>query len=173
MSTTSSFVPADYEVSSGGSNFFKPKAGENKFRILSDALVGKEGWKDNTPFRRAGTDAVIDESEVDVETNPKTGKTKPKINDFMAFYVYDYFTGKIAIASFTQAGIKKAILSYAQNEEWGHPSNYDLNLKKSGEGLLTKYELTPSPAKALAKEVQEVVDAAKPSFDLAHALSVE
>ncbi len=166
---STSFLPKDYEVNSGGSDFFKLKAGDNKFRIVSDAIVGKEGWKDNKPFRRGGQDAVIDVTEVDVDQ--KSGK--PKINDYLACYVFNHDSGKVEIASFTQVGIKKALAEYAADDDWGHPSGYDITITKSGEGLATKYSIKPSVPKPLKADVQKVVDAAEPTFDLEGALSIE
>lgn len=165
----SSFVPDGYKASSSGSDFFTFKTGENKFRILTDALVGKEGWRDNKPFRRKGTDAHIDKDEVDIDDRTK----KPKINDFMAVYVFDHEDNKVKVAQFNQVGIKKTIISYANDEDWGHPSNYDFKVSKSGEGLLTKYTITPSIPKALPKEAQKVVDEQSEFFDLAGALGIE
>jgi hypothetical protein len=169
MPTTSSFLPKDYSVSTGGSDFFKLKNGENKFRILTNAVVGKEGWKDNRPFRRGGVDAVINADECDVDQ--KSGK--PKINDFMAFMVYSYNDEKIMIAEFTQTTIKKAIAEYANDEDWQSPLEYDLTVSKTGEGLLTKYSVKPSPAKPLKADVQKIVSEAEPSFDLITALSID
>jgi hypothetical protein len=168
MPNTKSFAPKEYEVKTGGSDFFKPQQGDNKFRILTDMISGIEGWKDNKPFRRP-EGSTIDADEVDVDQ--KSGK--PKINEFMAMYVYNYATKKIEIASFTQATIKKEILKYSRDEEWGHPDQYDITVSKSGEGLTTKYSFKFSPAKPLAKDVQTVVDAASPEFDLVKALSIE
>lgn len=165
---TSDFVPKDYEPTTGGSDFFKLVQGDNKFRILTDALIGKVGWNDNKPFRRGGTDAVIDASEVDVND-----QGKPKIQEFMAFYVYDYAAEKVKIAEFTQATIKKELVKYAQDEEWGHPSQYDITINKTGEKLTTKYSFKPSPAKPLSKTVQAVVDEATPTFDLKGALGID
>lgn len=166
--TTSSFIPKDYEVSDGASLFFKLKQGDNKFRVLSDALVGKLGWKDNKPFRRAGADAEISPEEVDV-----SDQGKPKIHDFMAFYIYDYATEKVCVAEFTQKGIKKEFVNYANDEEWGHPKEYDITISKSGEKLLTKYTFKPSPAKPFSKAVQAAFEEAEPTFDLAGALNIE
>lgn len=166
--TTSTFVPADYEVSSGGSSFLKLEAGDTKIRILTDALIGKVGWKDQKPFRRAGADAVIDPSEVDMND-----QGKPKINEFMAFYAYDYNTGKVVVVEFTQASIKKELVKYAQDADWGHPKNFDVTITKSGSGLLTKYSVKTSPPKAITKDIQEVVEAAEPTFDLAAILNIE
>lgn len=165
----SSFVPDGYKVSTSGGDFFKLTTGDNKFRILTDAVIGKEGWKDNKPFRRGGVDAHIDSDEVDLDEKTK----KPKINDFMAFYVLDHADNKVKIASFTQAGIKKSIMSYAAEEDYGHPTGYDLKINKSGDGLLTKYAVTPSVPKVLPAAAQKEVDAASEFFDLENALGIE
>jgi len=166
---TSSFVPKGYEVKSGGSDFLKLATGDNKLRILTDAVIGKEGWKDNKPFRRVGEDAEISPSEVDVDA--KTGK--PKINDFMAFYVYNHNEGKIMVAAFTQAGIRKTLVEYANDPEWGHPSGYDITITKTGEGFSTKYSMKPSPAKALPASIQKEIELEEEFFDLEKALGIE
>jgi len=167
--TVDSFLPKDYEPESGGSDFLKLKQGDNKFRIVSNAIVGKEGWKDNKPFRRGGQDAKIDPSEVD--NDAKSGK--PKINNYMACYVYSHDEEKVMIASFTQVGIKKAIAEYAGDEDWGNPSGYDITINRTGEGLSTKYTIKPSVPKPLKADVLKVVDEAQKTFDLEGALSVK
>lgn len=166
---TSSFVPDGYEVKTSGGDFFKLQPGDNKFRVLTDAVVGREGWSQNKPFRRGGADAHIDADEVDLDEKTK----KPKINDFMAFYILDHADNKVKIASFTQSGIKKAILSYAAEEDYGHPMGYDLKINKSGDGLLTKYTVTPSVPKPLPAAAQKEVDLASEFFDLENALGIE
>lgn len=165
----SKFVPEGYNPESGTGNFFKLASGDNKFRILTDAIVGKEGWKDNKPFRRQGVDASISPKEVDEDA--KTGK--PKINDFMAFYIYDHEDGKVKLATFTQASIKKAIIALAENEDWGHPSGYDITVTKTGEGFNSKYTVTPSPKKPLPKTAQATVDMEEEFFDIEKALGFD
>lgn len=164
----STFLPKDYEVIGAGSSFLKLKQGDNKFRILTDAVVGKEGWKDGNPFRRGGIEASIDPSEVD--TNDRG---KPKIENFMAFYVYDYTAEKVSVFSPTQKSIHKELDKYASDEEWGHPNQYDLTITKSGEGLKTKYSVKPSPAKPLSKAARAVVDIVSEGFDLKAVLNIE
>jgi len=168
MPKTQTFAPQDYEVKTGGSDFFKPQPGDNKFRILTNMISGVEGWRENKPFRRA-EGCTISDDEVDVDA--RSGK--PKKSEFMAMYVFNYTNKKVEVASFTQAGIKKEILKYSRDEEWGHPSGYDITLTKSGEGLLTKYSFKFSPAKPLSADVQKVVDEAQKTFDLEGALSVK
>lgn len=169
MPTRNTFVPKGYEPKSGNSDFFKFEAGDNKFRILTDAVIGKVGWKDNKPFRRSGEDAVIEADEVDVDAKTK----RPKINEFMAFMVYSYDHEKVMLAEITQAGIKKAIVEFAQDEEWGHPSGYDITVNRKGEGFSSKYTVKPSPAKPLAKDIQKTVDAESEFFDIEKALNLD
>lgn len=167
--SANTFVPKDYEVTSGGNDFLKLQPGDNKIRILTDALVGVEGWKNNKPFRRAGADASISPDEVDVDATTD----KPKINNFMAFYVYSYNDDKVMLAEFTQVGIKKAIVEFASDEDWGHPSGYDITITKTGSGMQTRYSVKPHPAKPLAKPAQTAVDAVSEAFNLKTALNIE
>ncbi len=169
MPKHNSFVPKGYEPKTGNSDFFKFEKGDNKFRILTDAVIGKVGWKDNKPFRRAGADAVIDTDEVDVDAKTK----RPKINEFMAFMVWSYDQSKVMLAEITQASVKKAIVEFAQDEEWGHPSGYDITVTRTGEGFSSKYSVKPSPAKPLAKDIQKTVDAEEEFFDIEKALNLD
>lgn len=169
MPTVSTFVPKDYEIKESGSDFMKLEDGDNKFRVLTDALIGVEGWKDNKPFRRAGVDASIDPSEVDIDQ--KYGK--PKINSFWAFMVYSYRDEKVMLLQINQKTIQKAILGYAQDEDWGHPNGYDLTVTREDNGGRVSYSVKPHPIKPLAKAVQTVVDEATPNFDVAKALNIE
>ncbi len=164
-----SFLPKDYEFKEAGSEYYKFDLGDNKFRILTDAVIGVEGWKDNKPFRRGGPDATIDESEVDVDQ--KYGK--PKINHFWAFYVWDYKNEKVAILELTQKSIQKALNAYASDADWGHPQGYDIVVTKEDNGGRVSYTVKTVPPKPLAAKVQAVVDEATPTFDIVKALSIE
>lgn len=169
MSKVSTFLPKDYELKETGSDFMKFEDGDNKFRILTDAVIGVEGWKDNKPFRRGGADATITPDEVDIDQ--KYGK--PKINSFWAFYVYSYPDEKIMLLQINQKTIQKAIMGYATDEDWGHPSGYDLTVTRTDTGGKVSYSVKPSPAKPLAKAVQAQVDAVSETFDVETALGIE
>jgi hypothetical protein len=71
----------------------------------------------------------------------------------MAFTVWNYETESVQILELTQQSVIKAIKALSSNPDWGLPFSYDINVKKSGEGLKTKYEVTPSPKKATAKDI--------------------
>lgn len=169
MSSVSTFLPKDYEFKEAGSDFMKLEDGDNKFRILTDAVIGVEGWKDNKPFRRGGPDASITPDEVDIDQ--KYGK--PKINTFWAFYVYSYRDEKVMLLQINQKTIQKAIMGYANDADWGHPQEYDLTITRTDTGGKISYSVKPSPAKPLTKAAQTAVDAVSDSFDVETALGIE
>lgn len=169
MPKTSTFVPEGYEVNTGSNDFFKFKSGDNKFRILSEASFGLLGWKDNKPFRRGGEFAQIKPTEVDEDS--RSGK--PKINEFLSFYIYSHNDNKIMIMELTQTSVKKAIVDLARDEDWGDPKEYDITVTKTGDGLNTKYTVKPAPKKPLVKAIQSIVDESAESFDLVKALNIE
>lgn len=169
MPTSQSFLPKDYEYKESGSDFYKLVEGDNKFRVLTPAVVGVEGWKDNKPFRRGGPDATIDESEVDIDQK----YNKPKINSFWAFMVWSYRDGKPMLLQLNQKTIQKSILKLTEDDDWGSPMEYDINVIRSEDGGRVSYTVTPTPPKPLKADVQKAVDAAKDSFDVEKALSIE
>jgi len=147
------FLPADYKAPAGSSSFMKLQDGENRFRVLSDAKVGWEGWKDNKPFRREGVDCNIEESEVD--TDSKYGKPKPKINHFWAFVVWDCQDKAVKILSLTQKTIHKAINELVEDKDWGDPKEYDLSIVRTKSGERVSYAVKSYPHKKLTKEQEE------------------
>ena len=169
MPTVSTFLPKDYELKEAGSDFMKLEDGDNKFRVLTDAVIGIEGWKDNKPFRRGGADATIDPSEVDIDQ--KYGK--PKISSFWAFMVYSYRDEKVMLLQINQKTIQKAIMGYASDSDWGHPQEYDLTITRTDTGGKISYAVKPSPAKPLVKSVKAQVDAVSNSFDVEKVLGIE
>lgn len=145
------FLPANYEVpQSTGGNYFKPQKGDNKVRILTDCITGWVYWKDNgekgAPVRLKDRPNGIPQ-----DARIQNGKQdKPK--HFWAMVVYDYASGGVKVWEVTQGTIQSAIAGLATDPEWGHPRNYDLKVRRDGDGLETEYTVTPSPAKPLASE---------------------
>lgn len=138
-----SFLPDDYKAPAGTSKYMKFKKGENKFRILSKAIVGYEAWThDNKPVRKKpGSKFELSEY-----------KSLPK--HFWAFVVWNYTAESIQILNVTQITIQNAIESCSNDEEWGNPLKYDFKVTRVGDSKDdTKYTVTPSPHKELTKEV--------------------
>lgn len=133
------FIPA--EVASGSSSYFKIGQGDNKVRIISHPVAGWLEWVDKQPVRTTLADG---EPEASDDENP------PK--QFIAMAVIDQEDGNVKIWEITQKSIMKSIRQLTNNPDWGQPFGYDLNIEKKGDGLKTKYTVTPSPKKPLSKE---------------------
>lgn len=144
-----SFLPDNYTPPKG-SSYFKPQPGENRLRILSDAVIGNVGWKTNK-----------DGGRVPVRT--RVGEPLPKdcedIKHFWAVVIYDVAAKEVKVWEITQASIRDAIYALAQDEDWGDPKSYGLTLKKEGSGMETKYTLHPAPKKPLSDEIIDAREA--------------
>ena len=148
-------LPQGYKVPES-SQFMKFKDGDNKFRIVSDIVVGWEGWVENRPFRREGFDCNIQPSEVDKQKDAN-GRETPKIKHFWAMAVYDYADKKVKILEITQKGIMQAIEGHENDADWGDCKQYDITVKKSGSGFGTEYEVLMTPPKKISTEVENAV----------------
>ena len=80
MTNNNPFLPDNYKVPAGASNYYKLEQGQNKFRILGSPILGYEGWKDKKPIRKRMTEKFT-VNEVD---EPE------KIKHFWSMPVWDY-----------------------------------------------------------------------------------
>jgi len=64
--------------------------------------------------------------------------------------------------------VQKQLRNLAHDEDWGDPTGYDITIKREGEGLQTKYFITPRPKKPLSDEDKALIAADK--TDLAKAV---
>ena len=121
------FLPNGYEKPAGNSNYFKFEEGDNKFRIMSSAIVGYEYWTtENQPVR--SKEQFTETPNIKVDQNGKK-----RIRHFWAFIAWDYKEGKLKIMQITQSSIQDAILTLHSDEGWGDPKEYDLNVVRKGE----------------------------------------
>lgn len=146
----SSFLPKNYKAPAGSSDYFTLQEGENRIRIISDAVIGWEGWKDNKPFRREGIEKNIEDDEVDIDQ--KYSK-KPKVGPFWGFLVYDFEGEAVKIFTLTQKTIMKAIEGLVNDKDWGDPTAYDISIEKTVKGQRTSYSVKAYPPKKLDKDV--------------------
>lgn len=144
------FLPKKYKAPAGSSDFMKLQDGENKIRIMSDAVIGWEGWKNDKPFRREGIEKNIEDDEVDIDQ--KYSK-KPKISHIWAFIVWDYESESIKLFTLTQKTIMKSIDSLVNDDDWGDPKEYDIGINKIVKGGRTSYEIKPYPPKKLSSDI--------------------
>lgn len=145
------FLPTGYKVPST-SNYMKWQKGENRFRILSNAIVGYEYWnKDKKPVRSR---EPLTETPADMGFN-KEGQPNP-IKAFWAFVVWNYGEERIQILEITQSTVMTPMQSYVQNKKWGNPNGYDFIVKKEGDTMQdTVYTVTVDPHSALEKAVAD------------------
>lgn len=134
-----SFLPKGYTAPKTAGNYFKFEKGENRFRIMSSAIVGHEYWtadnkpvRSRSPFRSVPDDARLDE-----------GVFKPK--HFWAFVVWNYALNRLQVMEVTQQTIQSAIEALVQNPKWGPPQGYDIVIKASGDGFDREYTVVPEP----------------------------
>jgi len=139
----------EYEVPVEG-NYMRFEQGDNKFRILSDAVIGWEGWVEEggkpVPKR-----FVMDEKPIDLREFDNQ-----RINHFWAFVVWNYQAKRVQILQITQKGIMKSVETLTKDEDWGSPLEYDIVINRDGEGLKTKYETNPKPKKELGLSEEDV-----------------
>jgi hypothetical protein len=135
------FLPQGYVKPETGGKYFKFQQGDNRFRILSPAITG---WIDWTP----------DKKPVRTKDQPEAlfDQTKPA-KHFWAFVIWDYKEKSIKILEVTQATIQTAIYDLHNDESWGNPTQYDINVKKTGEKMETKYTVMPTPPKQADTEI--------------------
>jgi len=146
----SDFLPKDYKRPSTSGNYMKLEKGENRMRILSNAVTGYVCWAsnpekemDNYPFR------FKDFKSIDAEVLAR-GKT-PK--HFWAMKVWDYKTKTVRVWEATQSTIQESIIGMSTSEDYGDPQGYDITISRTGEGLDTNYNVLPTPPKKVSDEV--------------------
>jgi len=150
-----SFLPKDYKEPSV-SNYMRLSDGENRFRVLSSAIVGMEYWKQvgesRKPIRKRQGEAIpVGELEVNQNTQELE---KPK--HFWAFVVYNYQEEAIQILEITQKTIQQAMSAYVNNPKWGDPKEYDFIITRTGEKFDTVYTVTVDPKETLNKGITQL-----------------
>jgi hypothetical protein len=150
------FLPKDYEVPQGPSNYMKFEQGANAFRVLSSAITGYEYWnKENKPIRQK---EMWSEKPADIRTD-KDGSYR--IDHFWAFLVWNYQTNSVQCLEIKQKGIMKAITALTQSKGWGSPKLYDITVTREGEGLDTTYTVMPEPPSEVKAEILEAYSKVK------------
>jgi len=145
----SDFLPEDYEVPVGESNYMKWIEGDNKFRILQKPIFGWEGWKDKVPHR-----FPMDEMPTDLVQYKDS-----QVNHFWAMPVWNFTTERVEVLEITQKGIQGAIAGYANNEDWGSPLAYNITVNRKGTTMSdTEYSVTPSPKTDVPLEARAAFD---------------
>lgn len=142
--------PMDTQAERPTYTYMKFQSGDNRFRILAEpergyeAWVGPEGAK--KPWRRRSEGELIQ----------AVGSTEIKAKALWVMPVYNYATSQIEVLNVNQKSIQESLASYRNDEDWGDFTEYDVVVKKTGEGLETRYEVMAKPHKALPEDVQSL-----------------
>lgn len=147
------FLPENYEYQKEDGNFMKFQDGENRIRVLSSAIVGYEDWDDEKNFYRTKTRG-------EQPLSSRSSKPNAKIKHFWAMVVYNYRSKRVQVLEITQATIFDGFNTLLKDPDWGRPFGYDIVITKTGEGMETKYAVTPKPHKeidpTIAKKYSEL-----------------
>lgn len=161
------FFDPGHEIPDKRSQFMRFESGKNRIRFIGNPISGfvffgklkrDDGTETVKPYRHRESEGEFSLEEMinrDVRMN-KDGEIEGQ-KYFVMGLVYNYQKEKLQVLEVTQKSILKALKSYVDSEEYGHPSGYDLTVEKSGEGLNTEYNVIVSPPKPLALEVEELV----------------
>lgn len=145
----------DFEEIIEYGDYLKLREGENKFRVLSKAIIGYIYWKkvknaDNKEVEKPVRIPLDEITSLDIHIQPK---------QFIAFFVYNYEAEKIQILSTDKKTVIKGILDFTQDEEWGEASQYDLKVKKTktnpDDRFSVNYSVKASIPTVLDKSIEE------------------
>jgi hypothetical protein len=147
------FLPSDYKVPHGPSNYMKLEVGENKLRIMDSPIVGYEWWVVEEDGKRKPMRVHIG------QRNPADSK------HFWACPVWNYKAKRVQILEITQKSIQRALGALAADSEWGSPLNYDISIVREGEGMESRYQVIPAPHKALDPVIRDTFARTKVSLE--------
>jgi hypothetical protein len=140
-------LPKGYELPKAGGNYLRFESGENRFRIMSDYIVGMEYWVEKADKRVPVRIRMEDKMHPD---DLEFVKDAPR--HFWACVVYDYADSKIKIMEITQKSLMRTLTGLEEDPDWGDPKGtkgYDVVVIKTGEKMETRYELRAKPKKEL------------------------
>lgn len=152
--STEEFLPKDYIPTTD--EFMKLNEGDNDIRILSRPLIGKLWWVSPEGVVRGRNDGQKGDRpvRVDYKTELPDEVTDAQVKEFWMMKVWDYNSHAIKILEITQQTIIKALNEFIANKKWGDPRAYDINIKREGTGMDTKYYVMPSPPSAIDGDIK-------------------
>ena len=141
----SQWLPSEYKVPSKADGYFKLQQGDNRFRIMTQPILGWEWW--------------VDEGEKRAPKRSRQGEAVPaeyadSVKHFWAMVVYNYDAKQFQILELTQKGIQRTIQSLTRDEVWGDPTQYDIVITKTGEKMETEYDVRPQPPREFEVELR-------------------
>jgi hypothetical protein len=165
----SNFLPADFQIEESNSKgYFNIKKLElntkNKFRIVGQAITGYSYWKDDNGKSKS---VHVKNKPIGTPIDCKADKDgKYTVNQFLAFPIFDYYDSQVKIMELIQKTVMKAIVGYAEDEDWGDVTKYDFNITRSKDGEKVEYLVSPVVPKPLSPEAIETIKKTFVTFNL-------
>ncbi len=139
-----SFLPEGTTIPKGESKYMRFEQPENRFRVLSSAIVGYELWVEGKPQRRKTAEEFTSEQLLKADINRFTNKKKTP-QYFWAFVVFNYQTQNIEILEVTQVTVMRGIEDYLNDTDYGDPKGYDLIVVRDDSGERVEYRVKAKP----------------------------
>jgi len=136
------YMPKGQEIPQTSNNYLKFEDGDNKVRILDEAITGYKFQTVDDVWHKTREMPKIEIGKV------KEDMFGGKIKFFSACPVWSYRDEEIKLMELTQISIMRAIEGYDQDPEWGDVQGYDLNIVRGKDGGKTAYAVKPSPNKS-------------------------
>lgn len=144
-------LPEDYKLKeSNGWNYFKVTEESQSFRILTSPIIWREYFKEESDWKVKPV-----RQKAEFNGIPADSKEWNKPKEFWAFVIRNHNLKKVQIMEITQQSIKKELIKYAKDSDWGDPKTYDITIYKTGKGKETRYSLTASPKSKFADVDEE------------------
>tara|TARA_R100000501_G_scaffold2170_1_gene5354 strand:+ start:926 stop:1447 length:522 start_codon:yes stop_codon:yes gene_type:complete len=140
----------------GGGNYYRIEPGENKIRLLSECEPVASHFTGGKPEHCTMDDSC------------KLCISGSKKNVKVLCYIYDYEDSAIKEAELPWS-VMKQIGELAESSEYGFEELplYDIIIKKSGEGMETRYLVTPGKnEEPLSEEIMADLDLREPILAL-------
>jgi len=126
--------------------------GANTFRILSEPIVGMEGWRDGADGKREVL-RVKDEEPLLVSYD---------WNHFWGMIVWDYKNEKMRLMTIAKRTILDPLEVYVKHKKWGDPREYDITINREGVKFEdTTYTVVANPPGKLELEVKSLYEGCK------------
>lgn len=173
MSDAKQYLPeGDDKAPKGGGGsgrYMKFKKGEppRKFRVLARPVSGMLKWTaDKRPVRVTLGGEFPTGVAWEQENRPGKSGDRPAAYFWLA-PVWDYGTKQVMVWESTQATIHKALRAYAENEEYGDFTGYDVTVTRDDSADPVTYSVVASPPKPLAAAVAKAWETCQQGgFDL-------
>ena len=140
------WLPENYTVPTD-SNYMTLLPGSNRFRALSNPIMGWEYWIDN-PEDKSKRKPIRKRTVQEIDTNDIG--LDDEVKHFWAFVVWNYRDVRIQILEITQKSVMNPMTALQEDPDYSDPKQYDVTIARSGNDKnSTKYSVLPGVPKPI------------------------